>query len=393
VLISERAKKMKRRVKLLQLGILMIVSLFVVLSASYSYSKYTMKQHDHLTGTYVDFRLSHDGEGQVALMSTTNEGNTATEEDITKKEYEYIGYITLSVINKKDEKVSQRELAFTLREPTLEELKAKKITDVWGKEYRFDNNSELYDIEIVKANGTSYTQEEKADKNGEYIKNTSFEAKKEKETHLTLQIKRLKKSRLNNESAGALTNIEDVTIVLETSKPYKTTSIFTIKVSNSLIFMNTTKTTYFGFSDVKVNIITAKEYIWQNKDEIETETKSIKSTNPAKIKIQYDAQTILDFERFRLEVENQYTPIENDSKKVGYQYETGNHEITLYVPMGSSINLHFYISDKTTISQTSIFSYESGGSTKTYDYTPNVAGVKELTEGGVEYVYHYSLDN
>ncbi len=391
---------MKKRVKLLQLGILLIVSLFVVILANNSFSKYTMSQDDHLTGTYVDFRLSHDGDGQVALMSevkkATNEGSTEenTATDANKVQIEYTGYIPLSVINKKDNKVSQRELAFTLRAPTDTELQEGKIVDIWGKTFEFSENdkSEFYEIQIVKANGSAYTDEEKVDANGEYIQNTSFEAAKEKESHLTLQINRLKKSRRKDHSSvqpGTLSDVEEITVVLETSAPYKTTQVFKIRVSNSLVFMNTTKTTYFGFTDVKVNILTAKKYVFQNNNA--TETHSEESTYPAKIEILYDDYSIFDFERFRLEVENQYTNVGSGVTKVGYEYETGNRNIILNVPAGSSINLHFYISEKkAVISETTNFIYGSTGAS-TYDYTTKVAGVKNYQDE-LKYVYHHLLD-
>ena len=364
--------KMKGKIKIIQLMILFVASIVVVFLASQSYAKYHFSHTDKLTGTYVDFRLTHNGDGQTALLN-----------QIEDEKYEYEGFITLSLVNQKDDKISQRAIQYNLRTPNNEELKNNEVKDIWGESFHFSDNSEYYDVEIVKTTGESYKPEEKIDPNGEYLYNTYFEEKVLKEIKITLKINRLKSSKINNSSAP-LEDTENITVVLETSRPYKTTSIFQIHVSNSLVFVDCNVKDYFGFKDLNVNIKTAKRFIYK---ENVTDVSPYESLLPTKLEINY-ANSIFDEERFHLSVENLYNELtDENSYEVGYIHDEESNHLTLFIPMGSSITLHFYISKDVSLITKCYLNNKEGNDGLIHDYTSKVAGIHK--ENDKYYIYAY----
>ena len=98
--------KREKRYKIVALA--MAFALFVALACT-SLSKFVFRQEDYIVGSYTDFVISHDGEGQTAVLQSIED----------TEGYNYEGYIALSVSNFTENKFSKRDVEFSLRAPTV----------------------------------------------------------------------------------------------------------------------------------------------------------------------------------------------------------------------------------------------------------------------------------
>ena len=71
----------------------------LVAFACVSVSKFVLSDRKELTGVYTDFVLSHDGEGQTAVIRKEADGSCT-------------GYVVVSVNNFDADKVSKRDVRF-----------------------------------------------------------------------------------------------------------------------------------------------------------------------------------------------------------------------------------------------------------------------------------------
>ena len=108
-------KKTNKSIKLL---ILFLMASLVVVFGANSFAKYYFKYTQELVGYYVDYRLSHTGDGKSAVIENIS---SVTEKDVNgiNYQYDYVGFLTFSVSNVLDGKVSQRDVDISLRTPTL----------------------------------------------------------------------------------------------------------------------------------------------------------------------------------------------------------------------------------------------------------------------------------
>lgn len=129
---------MKRGKRYKIVALAMAFALFVALACT-SLSKFVFRQEDYIVGSYTDFVISHDGEGQTAVLQSIED----------TEGYNYEGYIALSVSNFTENKFSKRDVEFSLRAPTDEENTDKQVTDAWGNRYSLAEYSGNYTVDIV----------------------------------------------------------------------------------------------------------------------------------------------------------------------------------------------------------------------------------------------------
>ena len=214
--------------KLFGFIILMILAIVTVISGASSFSRYEMNYHDEIIAEYADFCFSHDGDGKSTILTTINESG-----------YDYEGFMSVSVVNKIEKdgeiEVSSRLIAFTMRTPTAAEHTAKEIKDVWGtKVADITSDTIKYDIKLTNEYG---------DPLGTNVSlgNLVDDVVQEESKTVNLSIKR-------KDGYGELNSIEYITVVIETSIPYKNTIAFTIAVSHRKILFTTSEKDYFGFT-------------------------------------------------------------------------------------------------------------------------------------------------
>lgn len=344
-------KKFKRTI--IEWSILIIAAILVVFLGASSFSKYVMSHSDSIQGVYVDFRLTYIGDSTTAIMYEKDGSDV----------YAYEGNLPLSIINKKDGEVSKRDLKYTITTPTAEELNQGYVVDAWGTKYPIEQTSEYYDVTILDENG-NYPSSDKL------LEMTSFEGEVEKTVPLYLLIDRLKVSKLGN--SKELTDHETVSIILQTTLPYKTVQIINIKVSNSLIIIDSNVNKYFGFDELEIDINTSRHYDYEENDDV-----SFSSNRPTKLVFEITNSTMFDKERFLYYLENnyeEYLPGEAEYSKNGYKIENNGTTmyLTLFVPAGSSLRVFLYINKNTSVTVTGYFSVDG---VNEHDYTQNIAGI------------------
>lgn len=217
-----------------------LIFLFAALSvliafACVSVSKFVITDKKELVGTYTAFVLSHDGEGQTAVMQTDKNGDTT-------------GYIVVTVSNFKDEKVSKRDVRFSLRVPTDDELEATKVTDAWGAEHALAADSKYYDVTIVDENDEELTDTSAA---------TLLSANAKNSSSLLLKIKR----KATADKPMASDETERISIILQTSVPYKDLQVFDVNTTTARLSVGVSSDVYQGFTRETVNLKSATEFI------------------------------------------------------------------------------------------------------------------------------------
>lgn len=286
-----------------------LIFLFAALSvliafACVSVSKFVITDKKELVGTYTAFVLSHDGEGQTAVMQTDKNGDTT-------------GYIVVTVSNFTDEKVSKRDVRFSLRVPTDDELKATKVTDAWGAEHALAADSKYYDVTIVDENDDVLTDTSAA---------TLLSANAKNSSSLLLKIKRKATA-----EPMASDETERISIILQTSEPYKDLQVFDVNTTTARLSVGVSSDEYQGFTREIVNLKSATEFV--RSPDLPITTASYLAT----VEFTLQGNVIFDYAR--------YAEAYGDVPA----YEQANNKYTITVRSGADVNLYFYVRGNCTV--------------------------------------------
>lgn len=364
----------KQAKKYIALLILTLMASLVVIFGANSFAKYNLKISEELVGYYVDYRLSHTGDGKSAVIESISAIEEKDSNNVTYK-YDYVGFVTFSVSNVLDGKISQRNVDISLRTPTLDETN-NGAHDAWGQEFEISSNSKYYEVELVSSSGNPINTS-----SNEYKELTHFPEKVSKTTYITLKVKRrttIKPTQNGNtwipstEEVPELNGVEEFSVIIESFAPYKDLHVFNIKVASTLIMISSIETTYFGFDVVEVEIKTSRIYTFHKNGTLTD------SYSPVKVELYYE-NLVLDEQRFIVNTENNYTKQNTDNT-----FETGyylsDNKMTLYVPASSSLTVYFIKpSNSGKITSKVLFKDKDGD--KIY-YTQNIAGAISITGTG-----------
>lgn len=279
-----------------------LIFLFAALSvliafACVSVSKFVITDKKELVGTYTAFVLSHDGEGQTAVMQTDKNGDTT-------------GYIVVTVSNFTDEKVSKRDVRFSLRVPTGDELEARKVTDAWGAEHALAADSKYYDVTIVDENDKELTDKSAA---------TLLSANAKNSSSLLLKIKRKATKPMASDET------ERISIILQTSEPYKDLQVFDVNTTTARLSVGVSSDEYQGFTREIVNLKSATEFV--RSPDLPITTASYLAT----VEFTLQDNVIFDYAR--------YAEAYGDVPA----YDSANNKYTITVRSGADVNLYFYV--------------------------------------------------
>lgn len=280
-----------------------LIFLFAALSvliafACVSVSKFVITDKKELVGTYTAFVLSHDGEGQTAVMQTDKNGDTT-------------GYIVVTVSNFTDEKVSKRDVRFSLRVPTADELKATKVTDAWGAEHALAADSKYYDVTIVDENDDVLTDTSAA---------TLLSANAKNSSSLLLKIKRKATA-----EPMASDETERISIILQTSEPYKDLQVFDVNTTTARLSVGVSSDEYQGFTRETVNLKSATEFIRS------PATPDLNASYLATVEFALSGEVVFDAARYRETYG--FAPVFNS--------EQNKYAVT--IRSGADVNLYFYV--------------------------------------------------
>lgn len=278
-----------------------LIFLFAALSvliafACVSVSKFVITDKKELVGTYTAFVLSHDGEGQTAVMQTDKNGDTT-------------GYIVVTVSNFTDKKVSKRDVRFSLRVPTDDELKATKVTDAWGAEHALAADSKYYAVTIVDENDEELTDTSAATLLGANAKNSSS---------LLLKIKRKATKPMASDET------ERISIILQTSEPYKDLQVFDVNTTTARLSVGVSSDVYQGFTRETVNLKSATEFIRSSA------TPDLSASYLATVEFTLSGEVVFDAARYRETYG--FAPVKTEQNK---------YAVT--IRSGADVNLYFYV--------------------------------------------------
>lgn len=285
-----------------------LIFLFAALSvliafACVSVSKFVITDKKELVGTYTAFVLSHDGEGQTAVMQTDKNGDTT-------------GYIVVTVSNFTDEKVSKRDVRFSLRVPTGDELEATKVTDAWGAEHALAADSKYYDVTIVDENDDVLTDTSAA---------TLLSANAKNSSSLLLKIKRKATA-----EPMASDETERISIILQTSEPYKDLQVFDVNTTTARLSVGVSSDEYQGFTRETVNLKSATEFIRS------PATPDLNASYLATVEFALSGEVVFDAARYRETYG--FAPVKTEQNK---------YAVT--IRSGADVNLYFYVRGNCTV--------------------------------------------
>ena len=281
-----------------------LIFLFAALSvliafACVSVSKFVITDKKELVGTYTAFVLSHDGEGQTAVMQTDKNGDTT-------------GYIVVTVSNFKDEKVSKRDVRFSLRVPTGDELEARKVTDAWGAEHALAADSKYYDVTIVDENDKELTDTSAA---------TLLSANAKNSSSLLLKIKR----KATADKPMASDETERISIILQTREPYKDLQVFDVNTTTARLSVGVSSDVYQGFTRETVNLKSATEFIRS------PETLVAGASYLATVEFALSGEVVFDAARYRETYG--FAPV----------FDSEQNKYAVTIRSGADVNLYFYV--------------------------------------------------
>lgn len=272
----------------------------LVAFACISVSKFVISDKKELTGVYTDFVLSHDGEGQTAVVKSDGNGNG------------YSGYIVVSVNNFTAEKVSKRDVRFSLRAPTDDELKKTYVTDAWGVQHSLTTDSQYYEVSVVDENDEELTDTSVA---------TLLKSGERNSSSLLLKIKRKAEAAEEMASEGT----EKLSIVLQTSEPYIDLQVFTINTTMARLSVGVSSDVYNGFTREIVNLKSASEFI-RGSDSPATDKSYL-----AEVEFTLSGEVVFDAAKYRETYGD--TPVFSSAE---------NKYIIIIIRAGADVNLYFY---------------------------------------------------
>lgn len=266
--------------------------LALVVFACVSVAKFVLTDKKELVGAYTDFVLSHDGAGQTAVLRQT--GTTAT------------GYIAVTVSNFADEKVSRRNVRFMMRPPELGEISDGYVTDAWNVKHNVTAESRNYDVEIV-------------DENDNVVSGTFLEANVKNSVSLLLKI-----TRKASAPAMKADDIENFSIVLETSEPYKDLQVFTVNTTMARLSVGVASDVYNGYDRKIVNLKSAVDFV-------RNATVQANSSYLAEVEFSLVGEVI--FDEVYYEETYGFAP----------EYNAGRDKVTITIRAGADVYLSFYV--------------------------------------------------
>ena len=335
-------KSKTKKMVIMCLSLILLITIQIMLFPTVA--RYVKQESDKIVATYTSLYMSSDGVGKVVSV----EGN--------------LGYLNLKLMNYEDSNVTQRDIVYTVSRPTtFYDSEGKPIDDI--DTYLSDPNNQLHVLDVwnePQVVGRDYYKYKQSiassdgeTKDGNYL--FSYE-------------------KLNNSAVGKIHNVlvkferdkggdfkgtENVSIIVQLSKPYKEVFIINIKVSDKLIVFSDTEATVYEtkfqrlyiqsadiFSHYKGNTETLREY---NKRDSTTEKVKI-APRALLLTIKwsnfyFDVNCLKDYH-----LPNDNIPgINSDagnidiSKPYVSNLDIANKTLVMYVPQGANFYLDFLI--------------------------------------------------
>ena len=361
--------KRVRSDKRINLILLLAAAVLALVFAGTSLSRFVFEENDRIRGSYTNFILEHDGEGQTAIL-----------QDDAVEEGRSVAFLLVNIRNYEegggDESVSARAITYSIR--TASEAEAKNgIENAWGdvvlpagSVYAGETDERQYTLAVADDAGNPLDQNSDEYKNLTSLgdPDTDIETPpgpQERSVQLRLE-------RTGNALQDGAT--ETLTVVLETDSPYKDVRAFNVTVTSGLISASTATDEYFGFVQKQVNVRTSADYAGAG-------APVNGAGYGAELAVSVSGNAVFDLARFQAEYPSVECSMTSDGAADGIRV------YTVKLRPGSDVNFNFYtVRDGYTVTLTA----RVNGKTSYQDefgnevaYYPFVSGLtKETNENG-----------
>lgn len=356
--------KRVRSDKRINLILLLAAAVLALVFAGTSLSRFVFEENDRIQGSYTNFILEHDGEGQTAILQDRDGGKAA--------------FLLVNIRNFEEggEAVSARAITYSIR--TASEAEAKNgIKNAWGdvvlpagSVYAGETDERQYTLAVADDAGNPLDQN-----SDEYKNLTSLgDPDTDIETPPGPQERsvQLRLDRTGTPLQDGAT--ETLTVVLETDRPYKDVRAFNVTVTSGLISASMATDEYFGFVQKQVNVRTSADYAGAG-------APVNGAGYGAELAVSVSGNAVFDLARFQAEYPSVECSMTSDGAADGIRV------YTVKLRPGSDVNFNFYtVRDGYTVTLTA----RVNGKTSYQDefgnevaYYPFVSGLtKETNENG-----------
>lgn len=361
--------KRVRSDKRINLILLLAAAVLALVFAGTSLSRFVFEENDRIRGSYTNFILEHDGEGQTAIL-----------QDDAVEEGRSVAFLLVNIRNYEEgggeESVSARAITYSIRTASAAEAE-QGIMNAWGdvvlpagSVYAGETDERQYTLAVADDAGNPLDQN-----SDEYKNLTSLgDPETDIETPPGPQERsvQLRLERTGNALQDGAT--ETLTVVLETDRPYKDVRAFNVTVTSGLISASTATDEYFGFVQKQVNVRTSADYAGAGAPVND-------AGYGAELAVSVSGNAVFDLARFQAEYPSVECSMTSDGAADGIRV------YTVKLRPGSDVNFNFYtVGDGYTVTLTA----RVNGKTSYQDefgnevaYYPFVSGLtKETNENG-----------
>ena len=344
-------KSKTKKIVILNLALILLIAVQIIFLPTVA--RYVKQESDKIVASYTSLYMSSDGEGKVVSVE------------------DKLGYLNLKLMNYEDSNVTQRDIEYTVSRPTkFYNANGEAIADDDIETYLANPSNQLHVLDVwnqpqvVGRDTYKYTQSiassDGETKNGNYL--FSYE-------------------KLNNSAVGKIHNLliefhrdrgsdfngtEDVSIIVQLSRPYREVFIINVKVSDKLIVFSNTdalvyETTFQRLYIQSADIFSHYKGTTESLREYENRIDSSKTVKIAPRALQvtikwdnfyFDVNCLKDYHLSGDNIPGINNTAGNIdiSKPYVSNLDIANKTLIMYVPQGSNFYLDFLQIDKDTIS-------------------------------------------
>ena len=349
-------KSKTKKIVILNLALILLIAVQIIFLPTVA--RYVKQESDKIIASYTSLYMSSDGEGKVVSVE------------------DKLGYLNLKLMNYEDSNVTQRDIEYTVSRPTkFYNANGEAIADDDIETYLKTAGNQLHVLDVwnqpqVVGRDTYKYIQSIASSDGETTTNTNTPG----DDYL------FSYEKLNNSAVGKIHNLlvefkrdrgtdfkgtEDVSIIVQLSRPYKEVFIINVKISDKLIVFSNTdalvyETTFQRLYIQSADIFSHYKGATESLREYENRNDSSKTVQIAPRAL----QVTVKWDNFYFDVNclkqyhlpNDTLPGTNDvsfidiSKPYVSKLDIEKKILVMYVPQGSNFYLDFLQIDKTATS-------------------------------------------
>lgn len=353
-------KSKTKKIVILNLALILLIAVQIIFLPTVA--RYVKQESDKIVASYTSLYMSSDGEGKVVSVE------------------DKLGYLNLKLMNYEDSNVTQRDIEYTISRPTkFYNANGEAIADDNIETYLKTAGNQLHVLDVwnqpqvVGRDTYKYTQRI-ASSDGETTTNTNTPG----DDYL------FSYEKLNNSAVGKIHNLliefhrdrgsdfkgtEDVSIIVQLSRPYREVFIINVKISDKLIVFSNTDALVYETTFQRLYIQSADIFSHYKGDKESLREYENRNDSSKTVQIAPRAlQVTFTWDNFYFDVNclkqyhlpNDTLPGTNDvsfidiSKPYVSKLDIEKKILVMYVPQGSNFYLDFLQIDKNKASKVDV---------------------------------------